>query len=1408
MISNKRRRHLLASSIALALMVGVPATSLAVTFEGVKFNDLNGNGAQDPGEKGLAFETIFFRHSGMSMVTTDANGFYSTGISMTAPTNITLWTGIPDGHQQTTPAKGEGMVTYDVSAQPNDKLTVNFGIWDGIERVDDPDKLIVDAGLNQTVDAGDRAYINGSFTDTQKSDKHNVQVEFGDGNRVDKVVSTDTASLRLRRVRNGKDTTGKVDAKNTFQEAGTYKNTVTVTNAQGQTGTDTTTITVKDVAKSDPCATGIANVQTTKSGAWTDPNTWSPVGVPDKDDWVMIQSVHTVTMPKDMTASGDDRATITGLCVRGTLQSADNSLGSAPTWITLYPKTLRNQGTIQGKNGVPGSGPWCKKDKYQHATGGSSIFLGFPTKFINDGKIQAGNGAIDSTWRSMNDGCGAGTPAKGGHGGRVEVNAAVFQNNGPDGLMKAGDGGFADRVGSWAVHGQGIGGNGGDITVTATNMEKSQNAGRIESGRGGSAEVYINGTNGRAGKGGDTMVMLANQEGVVKGHNGSTIRIDPTTLKFGPKTRISGGDEVNIYGGEDWRMEVTDLQEGAITALKQITFAVGQGGVIDFRGSAPNAIKAGACHVNSLDVVYILDSSKSMEKKLNDGQKRIDAAKQAIIALNKSLSEHNDNHRVALITFDSKARLLSEFSHDLNSVSQTLSDLRLRYYTRLHKGVNAATDLLSNRQNTDNPPVVILFSDGKTPESQARTSLDSLKETVPDIMIHSVGIGDSAATSVLQYAVQVGSGHYYAANDTESLTTALQEAVTETVCPDNDNAEVRIFADEVLLDEGMSLETLINAPNIVQGPAKILYNAAWSGVGYLEDDPGVTLVIPLTLFNGGPVQDTYAINVSDSAGWKLGDLPETVRVNGLRRTELELLVTLPNTHGAQNVVTVTATSQSDSSVVASQDIQIGVMPKSDNGGSEPNEPMETLSTSGVLRDRFQQPIIGALVQIGEKVAITDNAGHWQIDGLAEGDHPVTVTKEGYSFKTENCNIGPDQPCAPKLKATSELAVTVSSESRTLAQGDDLTYLITVTNNGSQTATDIALFDVLPKEVELVSLESLEGGTCDTNAVACNLPNLSPGDSTQAKLVIKSSQANKLANTVEVSSNEYPSDIVKTWVTVTPYLSVSISDSPDPVAMQGTVNYRFDVELSPSALTDATNVELVVQLPTGVELRSINTDQGICDTSNLPTVTCSLNDLSVNSADSISHITVDMAVDLIDPGLLLLTTEAEVGADEYPTHSDRERTKIFIDPNVKVDMVFVIDDSNSMQQEIDDITNALKQFIATVDANTAPFIALVTFKDQVTVRAASRDMTVLLNAIEALKASGGGMCQEASAEALEIAIKHLKDGGSILLATDASPYHDADIEGLVALLRNKTMKLNTLLTGDCANKDSWNGVNDE
>ena len=163
----------------------------------------------------------------------------------------------------------------------------------------------------------------------------------------------------------------------------------------------------------------------------------------------------------------------------------------------------------------------------------------------------------------------------------------------------------------------------------------------------------------------------------------------------------------------------------------------------------------------------------------------------------------------------------------------------------------------------------------------------------------------------------------------------------------------------------------------------------------------------------------------------------------------------------------------------------------------------------------------------------------------------------------------------------------------------------------------------------------------------------------------------------------------------------------------------------------------------------------------------------------------------------------MSANEYPVHTDKERTKIFIDPKYKVDIAFVIDDSGSMQSEINQVQAALNKFIDEVDPSEALLSVLLTFVDQVKYRAVTQDMTVLRDAVGRLKASGGGTCPEASFEAISFAIPHVKEGGTILFATDASPYEGSDVDDMIARLNSNGIRFNAMVFGDCADENSWN-----
>ncbi len=308
--------------------------------------------------------------------------------------------------------------------------------------------------------------------------------------------------------------------------------------------------------------------------------------------------------------------------------------------------------------------------------------------------------------------------------------------------------------------------------------------------------------------------------------------------------------------------------------------------------------------------------------------------------------------------------------------------------------------------------------------------------------------------------------------------------------------------------------------------------------------------------------------------------------------------------------------------------------------------------------------------------------------------------------------------------------------------------------------------------------------------------LGPSEETTVEIVVSNQETEKLINTVQITANEYPADLKTTWTEIRPYLSVIVRDDHDPISITETLKYTIETTLNDKAPTKATEVELKITLPNGVELQAINTDYGNCDLSQRPILICSLSDLG--GIDNIRQIPVHIEVRLKDAGLLLLTLAAQITAKDYPVHTDRERTELSIG-DIEVDFALLLDVTASMQTEIAELLEAVKRSEEWVKGE----LVLITFRDEVTVKALTQDINVLQTALEQLEAKGGGSCPEASIEALQVAISHVKPGGTIFLITDASPYPDANIESVIEQLLSKGIRLHAQITGDCSSESNWN-----
>ncbi len=123
------------------------------------------------------------------------------------------------------------------------------------------------------------------------------------------------------------------------------------------------------------------------------------------------------------------------------------------------------------------------------------------------------------------------------------------------------------------------------------------------------------------------------------------------------------------------------------------------------------------------------------------------------------------------------------------------------------------------------------------------------------------------------------------------------------------------------IDFGFIEPTADNGP---QQPNKTPYSAEFSHTQHIIGEPNTQLPISLALINTGPNNDTYTINVANTAAWALTSSEQTLTIKSQQRENFELNITLPPTHGAETRVTVTAQSQNDPKVEAVATFSVSV----------------------------------------------------------------------------------------------------------------------------------------------------------------------------------------------------------------------------------------------------------------------------------------------------------------------------------------------------------------------------------------------------------------------------------------------------------------------------------------------------
>src|SRR5438093_1184342 len=199
--------------------------------------------------------------------------------------------------------------------------------------------------------------------------------------------------------------------------------------------------------------------------------------------------------------------------------------------------------------------------------------------------------------------------------------------------------------------------------------------------------------------------------------------------------------------------------------------------------------------------------------------------------------------------------------------------------------------------------------------------------------------------------------------------------------------------------------------------------------------------------------------------------------------------------------------------------------------------------------------------------------------LANG---TLINNSSWTIASVELGTMPGQAVTTTVGSAPVLAVSKTDSPDPVAAGGNLTYTLSYSNTGSARATGVVITDSVPANTTFVSATA--GGTLASGVVTWSVGNLAAGASGSAQLVVR--VASPLANGTSITNGTYGIDsnetapvsgaAVSTTVSSAPLLSVSKTDSPDPVAAGGTLTYTLSYSNTGNA--NATGVVITDTVP--------------------------------------------------------------------------------------------------------------------------------------------------------------------------------------------------------------------------------------
>jgi uncharacterized repeat protein (TIGR01451 family) len=217
--------------------------------------------------------------------------------------------------------------------------------------------------------------------------------------------------------------------------------------------------------------------------------------------------------------------------------------------------------------------------------------------------------------------------------------------------------------------------------------------------------------------------------------------------------------------------------------------------------------------------------------------------------------------------------------------------------------------------------------------------------------------------------------------------------------------------------------------------------------------------------------------------------------------------------------------------------------------------------------------------------------------------------------------------------TANLAITNAGTPNPVLAGNNITYTVTVTNNGPAASSTVAFTEAVPTNTTFVSVGATSGTggwTCSATAISCSIPTLAAGASTTFTVVVKvgagTASGTVITDTANVSAattDPNPTNNVATVTTTVATagqadLAVTKTGTPNPVLAGNNITYTITVTNNGPAA--AANVTLTDTLPANTTVVSISTPAGwTCPAASGGTQTCTNASVAANATATFTLI---------------------------------------------------------------------------------------------------------------------------------------------------------------------------------------------